>query len=82
MRTFDLHAKPVAEIGSAARVIDVAVRQQNFLDGNSRFFDSAFDAIEIPARIDDGADLRRVIPNQRAILLERRHADDRCLERG
>ena len=80
--TFDFDIQFGAQIVRAAGVIDVAVGQQNFLNPCARLGNCALDDIEIPAWIDNGASLAHLIPNDRAILLERCHLNGRDLERG
>ena len=76
MRTFDLDLEPVAQFRRPARMIDMAMGEENLLDRNLRLFDGLHDRIDISAGIDHGADMGIVIPDQRTILLERGDGND------
>jgi hypothetical protein len=76
MRSLDRDAEPVPQFGGAARVIDMAVGEQDLLHCHARLGDRVGDAIEVAARIDDGGPLRRLAPQEGAVLLERRDRDD------
>jgi hypothetical protein len=76
MRSLDRHPELLLERGGPAGVIDVAVREQDLLDRDARLRDPLLDAVEVAAGIDDSAPLRRLAPNDGAVLLERRHRDD------
>ena len=81
MRAFDLDAELGAQFISPAGVIDVAVGQQDFFDCDARLLDGVGNGIEIATGIDDRADFRGFIPDQRAVLLKRRHLDDGGFQR-
>ncbi len=76
MRALDRHAEPLLELGRAAGVIDMAVGQKNLLGRDAGLLDRRKDAREIAARVDDRGAIAGVAPEDRAVLLERRHGDD------
>src|SRR4051794_3260706 len=76
VRALDRHAEPLLELGRAAGVIDMAMGQKNLLGRDAGLLDRGKDAREIAARIDDRGAVARVAPEDRAVLLERRHGDD------
>jgi hypothetical protein len=69
----------VAQGDGAARVVDVAVGQQDLLDLDAGLGDRLADAVDVAAGVDHGAALGGVVPQDRAVLLERGHRDDRRL---
>jgi hypothetical protein len=60
----------------ATHVIDVAVREPDFVNGDPGLSNGTFDAREVPARIDHHGTLAGVAPKYRAVLLERRDRDE------
>jgi hypothetical protein len=80
VRALDGHLQAAAQLFGATGVIDVAVRQQDLLDPEAHLGDCGVDAVEVPAWIDDGAELGRAVPDERAVLLERRHRHDGGVE--
>lgn len=82
MRAFDRHGQILLQLGRAAGVVDVAVREQDLLDRDAGLGDGGPDAVEVAAGIDDGGALRVLVPQQRAVLLERGDGDDRGLGFG
>ena len=79
MRALDRQAAVrFLELGRASGVVDVAVREQNFLDREADLLDGGVDAIEIAAGIDHRTPHSFLVPQQRAVLLERRDRNDGC----
>jgi hypothetical protein len=76
VRPFDRDAELLLQFGRAAGMVDMAVREPDFLDRDLALIDGAPDLYEIAARIDDDGALRLRAPQQRAVLLERRDRDD------
>src|SRR4051794_38869212 len=54
----------------------MAVGQEDLLRRDAGLLDRGKDAREIAARIDDRGAVRRVAPQDRAVLLEQGHGDD------
>ena len=82
MRPFDGNAAELLlQFGGAAGVVEVAMREQDLLGRHARLLDAGLDALEIAAGIDHGAPLGRLVPQQRAVLLERRDGNDGGFER-
>ena len=72
MRPFDGNAAQLLlELGGAAGVIDVAVREEDLFGRDAGLGDAGLDPIEVAAGVDDGALLALLVPQQRAVLLER-----------
>ena len=80
MGTFNLHAQRIAKFGGSPRMVDMAMREQNFLNSDIGLFDSLENIRHIAAGIHDGAPLAFFIKNQRAILLERRDGYNKNFE--
>jgi hypothetical protein len=57
-------------------MVDVAMRQQDLLHRHAGLLDAGLDSIEVAAGIDHNAVLARLVPQQRAVLLERRDGND------
>jgi len=71
VRPFDRNAKVAGEVPGSRRVIEMAMRQQNLLDGHADLRRRLLDPFEVAARIAHGAAHVFVIPQKRAVLLER-----------
>src|SRR5207302_928435 len=80
VRPLDWDAKLLGKYAGAAAMIDVAVRQQDLLDRHSRLRHRRLEPRQVAAGIDEGAAHRRGAPQQGAILLQRRHWNDRRSE--
>jgi hypothetical protein len=82
LRADDRHAVVRRERLRARAVIDVAVREQHFLELHVLPRDLLFDAFEIAAGIDDGGAAGLFADEQRAVLLERRDRNERDFHGG
>ena len=82
VRPLDGDAEPLLQLGGAAGMVDMAMRQQDLLDLDALRVDRGLDPIQITSGIDHSADLGGVVPNQGTILLERGDRDDRGAGRG
>ena len=76
VRSLDRHAELVPQLRRSARVIDMAVGQNDLLHARAALRDGIADALEIAAGIDHGGLLRLFAPQQGAVLLEGRHGYD------
>ena len=74
-------AEPLLELGGAAGMIDMAMGQRIFSGVTPVFSIAGQDAREIAARIDHRAAVAGLVPQDRAVLLERSHGDDGGLQR-
>ncbi|PAV67639.1 hypothetical protein WR25_18649 [Diploscapter pachys] len=77
VRAFDRHVQLVSERLGLSRVVDMAVGEQDLFDRDARLRDRGLDTGQVAARIDDRCLHRLGAPDQRAILLEGRHLNDR-----
>ena len=53
-----------SQLGDTTGVVDVAMRDENFLERQFMFFDGGEDAREIATRVDDRRFLRGIAPQQ------------------
>src|SRR5438045_1268785 len=58
-------------------MVDVTVRQQDLFDRDSRLLDCGLELRQVAAGVDERPAHRPRAPDQAAILLQRRHRDDR-----
>src|SRR5215207_10836985 len=72
VRAFDRHAEALLQLRRPPGMVDVAMSEDDLLDGDTGVLDRAEYAREIAAGIDDRRALAGSVPNQRAVLLERR----------
>src|SRR3954468_18346574 len=70
----------IAQRSRTAGMVEMTMRQQDLVDLRTGLVDGGQDAVHIPARIDDGTNLARVIPQDGAVLLEGSHRDDRAAQ--
>ena len=73
---FDGCAGEIVELGGAAGVIEMAVGQQDALDGERARLDSFGDQGRVAARIDDERGLGLGVVDKGAVLLKRGNGDD------
>ena len=73
--------EPLLELRGTAGMVDVAVGQEDLLDPDALLLDRLEDALDLAARVDHRPAPARLLPEQRAVLLEGRHRDDGGLER-
>jgi len=73
-------AELLLELGRARGVIDVAVSEEDLLHRHAGFGDGRLDAVEVAAGVHHRAALAGLVPDQGAVLLERRDGDDRGLQ--
>src|SRR3954452_9843452 len=81
VRSLDLDSELLREDAGAAAMVDVAVGQQDLLDGDVGLLGRGLEAREVAARIDECCPHSPGAPQKRAILVERRDRDDRCAQR-
>ena len=55
VRPFDRHSQLGAQFVCATRVVDMAMREKDFFNRDADLGDRRFNAVEIPTRIDHGA---------------------------
>src|SRR5690606_25341545 len=70
VRALDLDAQLRRQRGSLAAMVEVAVGDENLLDGDALAFRDFKDALKVAARIDDGASHGLLVPDQGAVLLK------------
>ena len=76
VRTLDLDLQRVAQIGGAADMVNMAVRQPDLLDRDAGLLDRLQDLGNVPARVDHHGLLGRLVPDDGAVLLEQRDRHD------
>lgn len=76
VRSFDNGSRRGLKSLRTSAVVEVSVRNPYFLDSHAEPFDFVQNAIDLSARIDDGAFLRLGANRERAVLLEGRDGDD------
>jgi hypothetical protein len=76
VRPLDRNAEVLLQLRRAAGVVDMAVGQQDLLDRDAGLLNRAEDARKIAAGIDHGAALRRVVEDERTVLLKERDRND------
>ena len=81
VRTLDGDAIILRERGGPAAMIDMAVGDEQLLDGHAMLRRRRLQPRQIAARIDERAAHRRRTPDERAILLERGHGHDHGAQR-
>jgi hypothetical protein len=81
VRALDRDAQLVREDSGFARMVDMAVREQYFLDADACLLGGGPEPGQVAARIDEGGTHRLRAPQQGAILLKRSDGRDRRLER-
>ena len=82
MRPFDGHAEFLRQRSRFAAMVDMAVGDENLLDGDAVLCRRCFEFGQVAAGIDERAAHGLRAPEQRAILLERRHRNDRGAKGG
>jgi hypothetical protein len=89
VRALDRHrgaARPrlerLLEVGGAAGVVDMAVGEQDLLGPDAELLDGGEDLPNIAPRVDDGRADGLLVPEDRAVLLERGDGDDSRLQAG
>ena len=81
VRALDRHAaEPLAQLRRAARMVDVAVRQQDLLRLHADLGDGRSMRSRSPPGSTTAPSMVVGVPDQRAVLLEGRDRDDRRLE--
>ena len=68
----------VSQAGGTPRVIEMAVGQDYLFDLRPGLIDRGQDAIHVATGIDHHAGLAVVVPQDRTVLLEGSHGDDRA----
>jgi hypothetical protein len=77
--TLDRHvAERLAQFVGAAGVIQMAMRQPDALDADAGLLDRGEDTVDLAARIHHHPLHGAFVPENGAVLLERRHGDDRA----
>jgi hypothetical protein len=76
MRPDDRHLERVAQFGGPADMVDVTMGQPDLLHRDAGLFDRREDLRDVPAGIDNDATPGGFVPEQRAVLLKRRHRDN------
>ena len=82
MRPLDRHPEFFRKDAGRAAMVDVAVGEQDFLDGDAVLGDGRAQLRQIAARIDEGTEHRPGAPDKAAVLLQRRHRYNRRAKRG
>ena len=77
MRAFNGHAELLGKNSRLATMIEVPMGEKDFLNRHTVLRSGGFQLIEIAARIRKGSAHRFGAPDQAAILLQRRHRNDR-----
>src|SRR3954451_5826041 len=81
VRPFDRHAELLGENSRTAAMIDMAVRKKDHLDRDASLLSRGLEPRQVAARVNEGRAHRRRAPDEGAILLQRRHRDDRRAQR-
>ncbi len=81
VRPFDRHAQPFGEHAGQPAMIDMAMGDEQFLDGHAMLLRHRHQPVDIATRIGKGAAHGFRAPQQGAILLERGDGHDDGLER-
>src|SRR5690606_26466611 len=76
VRAFDSHAKLRGQRGGLAAMVEMAVGDENLLDGQPVMGDNFEDVVQVAAGIDDGSLFRFFTPDDGAVLLEAGDGDD------
>ena len=76
VRSLDRQCASFREIGGAARMVDVPVRQQDLLQNDAVLIGRSEDSIYVPSGVDDRGPHRLRAPHDRTILLKRGDRDD------
>ena len=76
MRPLDLDTQRLGEFRRTTGMIDMAMGQQDLLDGDARLLDGLEDHRNVTTGIDDRPHLLRLVIDERAVLLERGDGDD------
>ena len=80
MRPFQRHAELCPQLRRAPGMIDMAMGEENALDPDAGFRDRLTDQVEIAAGIDHDPGFGGLVPDEGAVLLERRHRNDHDIE--
>lgn len=81
MRAFDGQAQLVRQHARLPAMIEMTVRDEDFLQRHAGFRDARLELVQIAARIDQRGLHRLGAPDQRAVLLQRRNRQDCGLHR-
>ena len=76
----EVDAYPLAQFRSRTRMVEVPMGQPDACQLEPEVIERAHEPLDIAAGVDERGMLRRFIPDQRAILLQRRHRHDADLE--
>lgn len=76
MRSLDRQRSSLREIGGAARMIDVPVGKQDFLQSDAVLIGRPKDPVYVPSGIHDRSPHRLRAPDDATVLLERGYRDD------
>ncbi len=77
MRPLDRHAGALAQFRRRAAMVEMPVGDEDLLQRGAGLRHDLEDAFEVAAGVDDSAAARRLVDQDRAVLLERRHREDR-----
>lgn len=81
MGPLDRHTQPFGQFSGFAAVVEMPMRHQQFFDGYAMLRRHRHQMIKIAARIGEGAAHGLRAPQQRTVLLKRRHRNDHRAKR-
>src|SRR5882757_1196340 len=76
VRALDFDLQRIAQLGGAADMVDMAMRQPDLFDGDAGLLDRGLDLVDVAAGVDHYGLFGRLVPDDGAILLEQRHRND------
>src|SRR6185503_7444243 len=82
VRPLDRNAELCSENAGLPAMVDMAMGQQDFLDGDAMMGGGGFLPVEVAAGVDERAEHGLGAPQQAAILLQRSDRDDRGPQRS
>lgn len=82
VRSDDRRARAFLDLGGCASMIEMAMRQPDFLDRHAKLARRRHQPVRLTARIDENPFPGRSRPDQRGVLLQWRHRNDPDFERG
>ena len=82
VRADDGHAETFAKLVGSAGVIEVAVGEPHLLQRQAEMLERADECVDVAAGINQHGVLGLCVPDQGAVLLQRRHRDDADLQVG